>query len=82
MSKVAGSSVFANSMANKEEALKMHEQTDRELMKTKKVILLNLLKKIRENPPGFLTNPHVASGNHSQEELDKVIEDLEKVINK
>lgn len=74
------SSVFAQSIKVQEEVLKMHKQTDDEMVRVKRGILLRILKKIRENPPSFLTSPQPGHLTHTLEELDQTIKDLEHLL--
>jgi hypothetical protein len=70
-------SVFASSLRCQEEALRMHRDTDAKLLLSKRKILLQILKRIRADPPPFLSQP---GGDYSIEELDKVIADFERLI--
>lgn len=72
--------VFAKSMQAQEEALRLHMQTDADMARVKRQILLKVLKKIRETPPQFLTNPQLGQLEHNLEELDRTIADLERIL--
>lgn len=76
MSSNSQDSVFAKSMAVQEEALQFHQETDSYLQNQKRLILLNILNSIKENPPSFLVNQ---VRGHSVQELDTYIQRLEKI---
>lgn len=80
MSDTNGPSLFARSMKCQEEAIRMHMMTDDQMTATRREIILNVLKQIREDPPAFLTECPTFPGNHrNKEDLIRTITDLEKM---